>query len=79
MDFLGPKTASIQGRTFKATRKIIAEYKSFNKTDNAVIEAMANAIGQQRFRIMELEKKIQELLQPPKVHEVDQYYTEDES
>ena len=79
MDFLGAKTASIQNQYLDIIQEIIAEYRNFNKTDNGLIGAMAFTIGQQRSRIMELEKKVQELSQPPKVHEVDQYYTEDES
>lgn len=41
--------------------RVVAEYRTFNKTDNEMIGAMAYTVGVQRSRIMELERKVQEL------------------
>jgi len=41
--------------------QVVAEYRTFNKTDSEMIGAMAQTIADQRNRLMILEWKVQEL------------------
>ena len=52
---------ALPGHIGEVIHKVIAEYKTFNETDNEMIGAMAYTVGVQRSRIMFLERKVQEL------------------